>query len=185
MDIIDTALPDVKILKPQVFTDGRGFFMETFRDGWFKENIADRTFVQENHSQSRKGVLRGLHYQTENTQGKLVRVVVGKVFDVAVDMREGSPTFGKWAGATLSAQNRYQLWIPEGFAHGFCVLGDEAEVVYKCTDYYKPEAEQVLIWNDPAIGIGWPLQTAPLLSPKDLAGKTWAQAEKLRLPLSR
>ncbi|HGK5999165.1 TPA: dTDP-4-dehydrorhamnose 3,5-epimerase family protein, partial [Neisseria meningitidis] len=106
-------------------------------------------------------------------------------FDVAVDMREGSPTFGKWAGATLSAQNQCQLWIPEGFAHGFCVLGDAAEVVYKCTDYYKPEAEQVLIWNDPTVGIGWPLQTAPLLSPKDLAGKTWAQAEKLRLPLSR
>ena len=185
MNIIDTSLPDVKLLKPQVFKDGRGFFMETFRNGWFKENIADRTFVQENHSKSSKGVLRGLHYQTENTQGKLVRVVVGEVFDVAVDMRKGSPTFGKWAGATLSAQNQYQLWIPEGFAHGFYVLSDTAELTYKCTDYYKPEAEQVLIWNDPAIGIGWPLQTAPLLSPKDLAVKTWAQAEKLRLTLSR
>ncbi|HGT4346544.1 TPA: dTDP-4-dehydrorhamnose 3,5-epimerase [Neisseria meningitidis] len=176
MNIIDTALPDVKLLKPQVFTDGRGFFMETFRDGWFKENIADRTFVQENHSKSSKGVLRGLHYQTENTQGKLVRVVVGEVFDVAVDMREGSPTFGKWAGATLSAQNQCQLWIPEGFAHGFCVLGDAAEVVYKCTDYYKPEAEHSLIWNDPTVGIDWPLQGEPNLSPKDLAGKVLAEA---------
>ncbi|CWN76804.1 TPA: dTDP-4-dehydrorhamnose 3,5-epimerase [Neisseria meningitidis] len=176
MNIIDTALPDVKILKPQVFKDGRGFFMETFRDGWFKENIADCSFVQENHSKSGKGVLRGLHYQTENTQGKLVRVVVGEVFDVAVDMREGSPTFGKWTGATLSAQNQYQLWIPEGFAHGFYVLGDAAEVVYKCTDYYNPKAEHSLIWNDPTVGIDWPLQGEPNLSPKDLAGKVLAEA---------
>lgn len=176
MNIIDTALPDVKLLKPQVFKDGRGFFMETFRDGWFKENIADRTFVQENHSQSRKGVLRGLHYQTENTQGKLIRVVVGEVFDVAVDMREGSPTFGKWTGSTLSAQNQCQLWIPEGFAHGFYVLSDEAEFVYKCTDYYNPKAEHSLIWNDPTVGIDWPLQGEPNLSPKDLAGKILAEA---------
>lgn len=176
MNIIDTALPDVKLLKPQAFKDGRGFFMETFREDWFKKNIADYSFVQENHSKSGKGVLRGLHYQTENTQGKLVRVVVGEVFDVAVDMREGSPTFGKWAGATLSAQNQCQLWIPEGFAHGFCVLGDAAEVVYKCTDYYKPEAEHSLIWNDPTVGIDWPLQGEPNLSSKDLAGKVLAEA---------
>ncbi|HEZ1418072.1 TPA: dTDP-4-dehydrorhamnose 3,5-epimerase [Neisseria meningitidis] len=185
MNIIDTAIPDVKLLEPQVFGDSRGFFMETFRDEWFKTQVCERTFVQENHSKSSKGVLRGLHYQTENTQGKLVRVVVGEVFDVAVDMRKDSPTFGKWVGEILSAENKRQLWVPEGFAHGFYVLSDEAEFVYKCTDYYKPEAEQVLIWNDPTVGIGWPLQTAPLLSPKDLAGKTWAQAEKLRLPLYR
>ncbi|HEZ2020461.1 TPA: dTDP-4-dehydrorhamnose 3,5-epimerase [Neisseria meningitidis] len=176
MNIIDTALPDVKILKPQVFKDGRGFFMETFRDGWFKENIADCSFVQENHSKSGKGVLRGLHYQTENTQGKLVRVVSGEVFDVAVDMRRDSPTFGHWVGEVLSADNKRQLWVPEGFAHGFYVLSDEAEFVYKCTDYYNPNAEHSLIWNDATVGIDWPLLGEPSLSAKDLAGKMLAEA---------
>lgn len=171
MKIIDTKIPDVKILEPQVFGDERGFFMETFRDEWFKQYVADRTFVQENHSKSVKGVLRGLHYQTENTQGKLVRVTKGEVFDVAVDIRKNSPTFGKWVGEILSETNRRQLWVPEGFAHGFYVISDEAEFVYKCTDYYNPKAEHSLIWNDKTVGIEWPLDGDPSLSGKDLAGK--------------
>lgn len=178
MRIIDTKIPDVKLLEPQVFGDERGFFMETFRDEWFKENVANRTFVQENHSKSVKGVLRGLHYQTENTQGKLVRVVSGAVFDVAVDMRENSPTFGQWIGEILSAENKRQLWIPEGFAHGFYVMTDEAEFVYKCTDYYNPKAEHSLIWNDEIVGIEWPLEGKPSLSTKDLAGKVLVEAIK-------
>lgn len=180
MKIIDTKIPDVKLLEPQVFGDERGFFMETFRDEWFKQNVADRTFVQENHSKSVKGVLRGLHYQTENTQGKLVRVVSGAVFDVAVDMRESSPTFGQWVGEILSAENKRQLWVPEGFAHGFYVLTDKAEFTYKCTDYYNPKAEHSLIWNDETVGIGWPLEGEPSLSAKDLAGKVLAEAVKFK-----
>ncbi len=176
MNIIDTRIPDVKLLEPKVFGDERGFFMETFRDEWFRQNVADRTFVQENHSKSTQGVLRGLHYQTENTQGKLVRVVSGEVFDVAVDMRRDSPTFGHWVGEILSADNKRQLWVPEGFAHGFYVLSDEAEFVYKCTDYYNPNAEHSLIWNDATVGIDWPLLGAPNLSAKDLAGKVLAEA---------
>ena len=177
MNASPTRLPDVKRIDPHIFRDSRGFFMETFRHDWFCEHIAERSFVQENHSQSHQDVLRGLHYQTENTQGKLVRVVVGEVFDVAVDMRKDSPTFGKWAGEILSAENKRQLWVPEGFAHGFYVLSDEAEFVYKCTDYYNPKAEHSLIWNDPTVGIKWPLQGEPNLSPKDLAGKILAEAE--------
>ena len=180
MRVIDTKIPDVKLLEPQVFGDERGFFMETFRDEWFKENVANRTFVQENHSKSVKGVLRGLHYQTENTQGKLVRVVSGAVFDVAVDMRENSPTFGKWVGEVLSAENKRQLWVPEGFAHGFYVLTDEAEFTYKCTDYYNPKAEHSLIWNDETVGIEWPLEGEPSLSAKDLAGKILKDAVKFK-----
>ena len=178
MKVIDTKIPDVKLLEPQVFGDERGFFIETFRDEWFRENVADRTFVQENHSKSIKGVLRGLHYQTENTQGKLARVVSGAVFDVAVDMRENSPTFGQWVGEILSAENKRQLWVPEGFAHGFYVLTDEAEFTYKCTDYYNPKAEHSLIWNDEAVGIEWPLKGEPSLSMKDLAGKTLLDSVK-------
>ena len=180
MRVIDTKIPDVKLLEPQVFGDERGFFMETFRDEWFKENVANRTFVQENHSKSVKGVLRGLHYQTENTQGKLVRVVSGAVFDVAVDMRENSPTFGKWVGEVLSAENKRQLWVPEGFAHGFYVLTDEAEFTYKCTDYYNPKAEHSLIWNDESVSIEWPLEGEPSLSAKDLAGKILKDAVKFK-----
>ena len=180
MKVIDTKIPDVKLLEPQVFGDERGFFMETFRDEWFKQNIADRTFVQENHSKSVKGVLRGLHYQTENTQGKLVRVVFGAVFDVAVDMRENSPTFGQWVGEILSAENKRQLWVPEGFAHGFYVLTDEAEFTYKCTDYYNPKSEHSLIWNDETVGIEWPLEGEPSLSAKDLAGKILKDAMKFK-----
>lgn len=176
MNIIDTRIPDVKLLEPKVFGDERGFFMETFRDEWFRQNVAERTFVQENHSKSTQGVLRGLHYQTENTQGKLVRVVSGEVFDVAVDMRRDSPTFGHWVGEVLSADNKRQLWVPEGFAHGFYVLSDEAEFVYKCTDYYNPNAEHSLIWNDATVGIDWPLLGEPSISAKDLAGKMLAEA---------
>ncbi len=176
MNIIPTRIPDVKILEPKVFGDERGFFMETFRDEWFRANIAPHTFVQENHSKSAAGVLRGLHYQTEHTQGKLVRVVAGAVFDVAVDLRRSSPTFGQWAGAVLSAANKHQLWVPEGFAHGFYVLGGGAEFVYKCTDYYHPESEQSLLWNDAALAIDWPLDGEPQLSAKDIAGKPLNQA---------
>lgn len=176
MKIIETKIPDVKLLEPQVFGDERGFFMETFRDEWFKQNVADRTFVQENHSKSIKGVLRGLHYQTENTQGKLVRVVQGAVFDVAVDLRKSSPTFGQWVGEILSAENKRQLWVPEGFAHGFYVLTETAEFTYKCTDYYNPKAEHSLIWNDPTVGIEWPLDGEPSLSEKDLNGKALSDA---------
>ena len=176
MKIIDTKIPEVKLLEPTVFGDERGFFMETFRDEWFCRNVANRTFVQENHSKSVKGVLRGLHYQTENTQGKLVRVVQGAVFDVAVDLRKSSATFGQWVGEILSADNKRQLWIPEGFAHGFYVLTDTAEFTYKCTDYYNPKAEHSLLWNDPDIGIEWNLTGEPNLSAKDLAGKLLADA---------
>ncbi|MDG2956244.1 dTDP-4-dehydrorhamnose 3,5-epimerase [Bisgaard Taxon 10/6] len=176
MKIIDTKIPEVKLLEPTVFGDERGFFMETFRDEWFRRNVANRTFVQENHSESVKGVLRGLHYQTENTQGKLVRVVQGAVFDVAVDLRKSSATFGQWIGEILSADNKRQLWIPEGFAHGFYVLTDTAEFTYKCTDYYNPKAEHSLLWNDPDIGIKWNLTGEPNLSAKDLAGKLLADA---------
>lgn len=176
MKVIETRIPDVKLLEPQIFGDERGFFMETFRDNWFRHNVADRVFVQENHSKSRQGVLRGLHYQTENIQGKLVRVVSGTVFDVAVDLRQSSPTFGQWVGEVLSAENKRQLWVPEGFAHGFYVMSDEAEFVYKCTDYYNPSAEQALIWNDPDIGIAWPLSGEPSLSAKDLVGKRLSEA---------
>ena len=176
MKVIDTNIPDVKLLEPQVFGDERGFFMETFRDEWFRENVCDRTFVQENHSKSVKGVLRGLHYQTENTQGKLVKVVSGAVFDVAVDMRKSSPTFGQWVGEVLSSENKRQLWVPEGFAHGFYVMTEVAEFVYKCTDYYNPKAEHSLIWNDRMVGIEWPLDGEPSLSVKDLAGEVLSEA---------
>jgi len=172
MNIIETAIPDVKILEPKVFGDDRGFFMETFREEWFRENVADVTFVQDNHSKSSQGILRGLHYQTGQTQGKLVRVTQGEVYDVAVDMRKDSPTFGKHVGVLLSAENKLQLWVPEGFAHGFYVTTESAEFVYKCTDYYAPQFEQSVLWNDPALDIQWPLVNGqpPLLSEKDKAG---------------
>ncbi|MDO5090204.1 MAG: dTDP-4-dehydrorhamnose 3,5-epimerase [Cardiobacteriaceae bacterium] len=174
MKVIDTAIADVKLLEPAVFGDERGFFMETFRDEWFRRHVCERVFVQENHSRSGKGVLRGLHYQSEHPQGKLVRVVAGAVFDVAVDMRRSSPTFGQWVGEVLSADNKRQLWVPEGFAHGFYVLTDAAEFVYKCTDYYHPQAEHSLLWSDETVGIDWPLDGEPSLSAKDLAGKRLA-----------
>ncbi|MGR5287458.1 dTDP-4-dehydrorhamnose 3,5-epimerase [Vibrio maritimus] len=174
MKVIDTNIPDVKIIEPQVFGDERGFFMETWQQKKFEELVTGRPtlFVQDNHSKSSKGILRGLHYQTKNTQGKLVRVVSGEVFDVAVDVRKDSSTFGHWVGVYLSAENKRQLWIPEGFAHGFYVISDEAEFVYKCTDYYNPSYEHSIIWDDKAIGIEWPLDVAPLLSQKDMLGKS-------------
>ncbi|MBY6212230.1 dTDP-4-dehydrorhamnose 3,5-epimerase [Microbulbifer agarilyticus] len=181
MEVIDTNIPDVKILQPKVFGDERGFFMETFRDAWFREAIAEVTFVQDNHSKSTQGILRGLHYQTQQTQGKLVRVVSGEVFDVAVDLREGSPTFGQWAAAMLSAENHRQFWVPAGFAHGFYVTSASAEFVYKCTDYYHPQSEVSLRWDEPAVGIDWPLISgaAPKLSEKDQEGLPLAETPKL------
>ncbi|WP_353497673.1 dTDP-4-dehydrorhamnose 3,5-epimerase [Vibrio sp. CB1-14] len=178
MKIIETSIPDVKIIEPQVFGDERGFFMETFRTTTFNEQCAERDFVQENHSKSSQGILRGLHYQTENTQGKLVRVVKGEVFDVAVDMRKESPTFGQWVGVYLSEHNKKQLWVPEGFAHGFYVTSEEAEFVYKCTDFYNPNAEISVKWDDPSLNIEWPLVDGekPNLSDKDENGLLFAQA---------
>ncbi|MBE0349636.1 dTDP-4-dehydrorhamnose 3,5-epimerase [Pseudoalteromonas lipolytica] len=181
MNIIDTAIPDVKILEPKVFGDERGFFLETFREDWFRESVADVTFVQDNHSKSAQGILRGLHYQTEQTQGKLVRVTQGEVYDVAVDMRKNSPTFGHHIGVLLNSDNKRQLWVPAGFAHGFYVTSESAEFVYKCTDYYAPQFEQSVIWSDPALNIEWPLVDgkAPLLSAKDQAGLLLANAPAL------
>lgn len=173
-----TALPDVLVLEPEVVSDQRGFFMETFNARKFEQATGiRRTFVQDNHSCSARNVLRGLHYQVCHPQGKLVRVVAGEIFDVAVDIRRESPTFGKWAGLNISAANRKQLWIPEGFAHGFLVLSGHAEVLYKTTDYWYPENERTLLWNDPAIGVEWPLEGLAILAPKDIAGKPLAQAE--------
>ncbi|KJF85068.1 dTDP-4-dehydrorhamnose 3,5-epimerase [Photobacterium phosphoreum] len=169
MKVIDTSIPDVKIIEPTVFGDDRGFFMETWNQNKFEDLVTGKPtkFVQDNHSKSKKGILRGLHYQTENTQGKLVRVVSGEVFDVAVDIRKDSTTFGQWVGVYLSAENKRQLWIPEGFAHGFYVISDEAEFVYKCTDYYNPSAEISIAWNDSNIKVDWPLSNEPVLSEKD------------------
>jgi len=177
MKIIQTSIPDVLLLEPTVFGDARGYFMETFRESWFHEQGIYLNFVQDNQSRSVQGTLRGLHYQLKQPQGKLVRVASGKVFDVAVDMREGSATFGRWAGSTLSAQNKRQLWVPPGFAHGFYVVSESAELYYKCTDYYCPEHEHSLLWNDSAVGIEWPLLNgSPLLSGKDGAGLPLAEA---------
>jgi len=175
--VTQTALPEVLILQPQVFGDERGFFFESFNAGDFaKATGLDVQFVQDNHSKSAHGVLRGLHYQIEQAQGKLVRVVQGEVFDVAVDMRRSSPTFGQWVGVRLSADNHSQLWIPPGFAHGFVVLSQSAEFVYKTTDYWAPVHERCLLWNDPAVGIEWPIDFAPQLAAKDAAGLPLSQA---------
>ncbi|MCS6209217.1 dTDP-4-dehydrorhamnose 3,5-epimerase [Shewanella baltica] len=169
MKVIDTIIPDVKIIESAIFGDERGFFMETWNQKKFEELVTGKPtkFVQDNHSKSKQGILRGLHYQTENTQGKLVRVVSGEVFDVAVDIRKESPTFGQWVGVYLSAENKRQLWVPEGFAHGFYVTSDEAEFVYKCTDYYNPKAEVSISWDDKELNIDWPLIDKPVLSNKD------------------
>ncbi|WP_288739218.1 dTDP-4-dehydrorhamnose 3,5-epimerase [uncultured Rheinheimera sp.] len=179
MNIINTVFADVKIIEPKVFGDERGFFLETFRDSWFREHVADVTFVQDNHSKSARGILRGLHYQLLQPQGKLVRVTAGEVYDVVVDMRSNSPTFGQWEGVWLSAENKRQLWVPAGFAHGFYVTSESAEFVYKCTDYYQPAQERSLLWNDPALSISWPLGEGerPLLSAKDEAGKLFSEAD--------
>lgn len=174
-----TRIPDVLMIEPRVFGDQRGFFMETYQARQFAAHGLTVDFVQDNHSGSRRGTLRGLHYQIQQAQGKLVRVVVGEVFDVAVDLRRSSPTFGRWVGERLSAENRRQLWVPPGFAHGFYVLSEWAEIIYKASEYYAPQFERTLLWNDPAVGIEWPLLDGEgvLLSAKDQAGLTLAQAE--------
>ncbi|EQB0888076.1 TPA: dTDP-4-dehydrorhamnose 3,5-epimerase [Raoultella ornithinolytica] len=172
MHVIETKIADVKIIQPKVFGDARGFFLETFERKRYQELLnIDLEFVQDNHSRSSQGVLRGLHFQTQNPQGKLVRVVRGAVFDVAVDIRPESPTFGQWEGVILSEENKTQFWVPPGLAHGFVVLSDIADFEYKCTDYYNPAHENCLIWNDPDINIEWP-NNSPLLSDKDKQGRT-------------
>ena len=179
MNITPTAIPDVLLIAPKVFDDERGFFFESFNHAKFEAAIGRQVkFVQDNHSKSAKNVLRGLHYQIQQTQGKLVRVVQGEVFDVTVDIRKSSPTFGRWVGEVLSADNNKQLWVPEGFAHGFLVLSDAAEFLYKTTDYYAPEFECSIIWNDSDIAIKWPLDVEPTLSVKDQQAKTLATAEQ-------
>ena len=179
MKVIETAIPDLLILEPKVFGDARGFFMESYNAKAFQDATGlDVNFVQDNHSRSGKGVLRGLHYQIEQAQGKLVRVTRGSVFDAVVDLRKSSPTFGQWAGVELSEENSRQLWIPPGFAHGFLVTSDSADFLYKTTDYYAPQFERSLAWNDPTVGVEWPLAgTAPQLSAKDVAGKPLAECE--------
>ncbi|MCK0511576.1 dTDP-4-dehydrorhamnose 3,5-epimerase [Aromatoleum buckelii] len=178
MKATPTSIPDVLLMEPKVFGDARGFFFESFNARAFRDATGlDETFVQDNHSRSARGVLRGLHYQIRQPQGKLVRVVRGAVFDVAVDLRRASPTFGRWAGVELSEDNHRQLWIPPGFAHGFVVLSESADFLYKTTDYYAPEHERCLAWNDPAVGIEWPLDVPPLLSGKDREGKLLATCE--------
>ncbi|KEY90998.1 dTDP-4-dehydrorhamnose 3,5-epimerase [Candidatus Photodesmus blepharus] len=174
MKIIQSDIPDIKIIEPSIFSDERGFFMETWHQKKFGELVTGRRtiFVQDNHSKSKQGVLRGLHYQTANPQGKLVRVISGEVFDVVVDIRRNSPTFREWVGVYLSSENKRQIWIPEdGFAHGFYVTSEEAEFVYKCTDYYNPKVEISILWNDPEISIKWPIgECMPILSDKDQKG---------------
>ena len=177
--VTPTAIPDVLILEPQVFGDARGFFFESFNQRDFADKTGvDLSFVQDNHSKSAQGVLRGLHYQIQHPQGKLVRVVQGQVFDVVVDLRQSSPTLGQWVGMYLDAQKHQQLWVPPGFAHGFVVLSETAEFLYKTTDYWYPTHERSLRWDDPTVGITWPMQGQPLLAAKDAAAALWAEAEK-------
>ncbi|SDN02275.1 dTDP-4-dehydrorhamnose 3,5-epimerase [Polaromonas sp. JS666] len=178
MKVTPTAIPDVLVIEPQVFGDSRGFFFESFNQRAFDAATGTaHSFVQDNHSRSAKGVLRGLHYQLGQPQGKLVRVARGAVFDVAVDIRPGSPTFGQWAGLELSESNNLQLWIPPGLAHGFLVLSDSADFLYKTTDYYAPKQERCIAWNDPTLAIRWPLDGAPTLSAKDGAGQAFKAAD--------
>ncbi len=178
MQVTRTAIADVLLIEPKVFGDARGFFFESFNQRqWQKETGLDRVFVQDNHSKSNQGVLRGLHYQIHQPQGKLVRVVMGKVYDVAVDLRRNSASFGRWVGAMLTAENKNQLWVPEGFAHGFVVLSETAEFLYRTTDYYAPEHERCILWNDPDLGIEWPISFPPILSAKDSAGSSFRSAE--------
>lgn len=179
MRFVATEIDAVILIEPNVFGDERGFFMETYQQSLFAEHGLPTHFVQDNHSGSRQGILRGLHYQVVQPQGKLVRVVVGEVFDVAVDLRRGSPTFGRWVGRVLSAQNRAMLWVPPGFAHGFYVLSEWAEVLYKATDFYAPHYERCLIWNDATVGVKWPIVEGGqlLLSVKDGQGKAWQEQD--------
>lgn len=177
MKITALAIPDVLLFEPTVFGDERGYFLETFRESHFKNRGIDLSFVQDNQSMSGQGILRGLHYQLKYPQGKLVRALSGEIFDVAVDIRKSSPTFGQWVGATLSAENKNQLWVPPGFAHGFYVTSESAEISYKCTEYYHPEDDHSLLWNDPALNIAWPLVgPEPQLSDKDRNAKTLQDA---------
>ena len=179
MKVTPTAIADLLLLEPKVFGDTRGFFLESFNARDFAEATGLKVeFVQDNHSRSGKGVLRGLHYQLEEPQGKLVRVVRGAVFDVAVDVRQSSPTFGQWVGVELTEDNHRQLWLPPGIAHGFLVLSDTADFLYKTTAFYAPQHERCIAWNDPQLAIGWPLAGTPLVSPKDAAGASWQQAGK-------
>ena len=182
MQLVPTAIPEVLILEPKVLGDARGFFCETWNRRTFAAAGLDLDFVQDNHSKSAQGILRGLHYQTEHTQGKLVRVVAGEVFDVAVDLRRASPTFGRWVGVTLSAGNKRMMWVPPGFAHGFYVSSESAEFLYKCTDFYHPASEVSIRWDDPDIGIRWPLEgrSPPLVSARDQAGLPFAESEKVQ-----
>jgi dTDP-4-dehydrorhamnose 3,5-epimerase len=179
MEFMATQIPDVVLIKPKVFGDERGYFMETWEKHKFAQAGINAEFVQDNYSRSVQATLRGLHYQIEQPQGKLVRVTVGEVFDIAVDIRKRSPTFTQWIGVVLSAQNKHQLWVPPGFAHGFVVLSETAEFSYKCTDFYAPQHERSIIWNDPDIGIDWPIphDQPPILSPKDRAGVPFKAAE--------
>ncbi|HTP45898.1 MAG TPA: dTDP-4-dehydrorhamnose 3,5-epimerase [Casimicrobiaceae bacterium] len=177
MRVVPTTLPDVLLIEPSVFGDQRGFFFESWNRRAFGEAGVEAEFVQDNHSRSVHNVLRGLHYQIEHAQGKLVRVCAGTVFDVAIDIRRSSPTFGRWVGMELSAENRRMLWIPPGFAHGFLVMSDSAEFLYKTTDYWYPEHERTLLWNDPALAIEWPLDGPPTVAAKDAAGRPLASAD--------
>ncbi len=178
MNILQTAIPDVLIIEPKVFGDDRGFFLESFNQQvWEEKTGLSKSFVQDNHSRSTKGVLRGIHYQLGKPQGKLVRVVSGAVFDVAVDLRKSSPTYGAWVGEILSDENKRQLWVPEGFGHGFLVISESADFLYKTTDYYAPECEQCIIWNDKDINIVWPADIEPQLSAKDAVGAAFADAK--------
>jgi dTDP-4-dehydrorhamnose 3,5-epimerase len=178
MNILPTEIPEVLIIEPRVFGDDRGFFFESFNEQAFKDKTGvEAQFVQDNHSRSRQNVLRGLHYQIQQPQGKLVRVVVGAIFDVAVDIRKSSPTFGQWISCLLTAENKRMLWVPSGFAHGFVVVSDIAEVLYKTTDYYSPQHERCILWNDPDLAIAWQLDAEPLLSAKDQAGQLFCKAE--------
>lgn len=179
MKILDTALAEVKLIEPRVFGDDRGFFMETWNGRAFGDSGIDATFVQDNHSRSVRHILRGLHYQLNQPQGKLVRVTAGRAFDVAVDLRRSSPDFGRWVGVELSAENKHMLWIPPGFAHGFLALEDGTDFLYKCTAYYAPADERTIAWNDPELGVDWPLPKGitPILSAKDMAGMRFRDAE--------
>jgi len=182
MKVTSLAISDVLLFEPKVFEDARGVFFESFHQAQFEAAVGCPKgkpvhFVQDNHSRSAKGVLRGLHYQIQQPQGKLIRVVRGEIFDVAVDLRQGSPTFGRWVGEILSAENRRQMWVPEGFAHGFLVLSEVAEVLYKTTDYYAPIHERCIVWNDPTLDIRWPIEGEPAVSEKDKQGKFFSQAE--------
>lgn len=179
MQFRQTQIPDVIIIEPKVYEDERGFFIETYQSLRFAQAGIQASFVQDNHSGSRQGALRGLHYQIKHPQAKLIRVISGEIFDVAVDIRRGSPTFGRWVSANLSAENKRQMWIPVGFAHGFYVLSDWAELIYKASDYYAPESERTLLWNDPVLGIEWPLldKKPPVLSAKDALGLPLSQIE--------